>query len=80
MSDTKVMVCWKVADLPNPKAGATRGHYCADCNAELWAMPKNAALGMRMLCQSCCIIGAIGRDDVVMLPASEAHKNGPGAT
>ena len=35
-----ILVCQRVANLPSPKKGRVRGHYCENCQEEIWVIVK----------------------------------------
>lgn len=71
------LACWRVADLAAPKAGSVRGHRCQRCAAEVWVMPGNLSLGLRVVCRQCGLKRA-ETDGLALLPASAARgRPGP---
>jgi formylmethanofuran dehydrogenase subunit E len=68
-TDEKILGVWRVADLSVPKSGSVRGHYCSECREEVWLMPRNLTLGLRLLCLRC----AETKDELTVLPAEVAH-------
>lgn len=72
-----VLICWRIEDLPKPpNKRSIRGHYCANCNKELWVMAKNARLELSFLCHPCgqdFVKENAQKEPVVLLPAIAAH-------
>lgn len=75
MSDSdNVLACWRVADLPDPKVGSVRGHHCSRCGAEVWVMPANLSLGLRIHCRPCAFRRMAEAGDFTVETAAETRR------